>query len=91
MATLLSGQQAKVPVKYDVPYQISKGNNYTNKPLLNYTLTQMTPRELLQVQNNEFILANPEMKAKIVAASRRGSNSKEMTVSGFTFLVFDGL
>ena len=40
---------------------------------------QMTPRELLQVQNNEFILANPEMKAKIVAASRRGSNSKEVT------------
>ena len=31
------------------------------------------------MQNNEFILANPEMKAKIVAASRRGSNSKEVT------------
>ena len=37
----------------------------------------MTPRELLHVQNNEFILANPEMKAKILAASRRNSREKE--------------
>ena len=41
---------------------------------------QMSPRELLKVQNNEFILANPEMKAKIIAASRRNSNGKETSV-----------
>ena len=34
----------------------------------------MTTRELLRVQNSDFIIANPEIKAKIIAASRRNSN-----------------
>ena len=34
----------------------------------------MTTRELVVVQNSDFVIANPELKAKIIAASRRNSS-----------------
>jgi hypothetical protein len=41
----------------------------------------MTTRELLKVQMSDFIVANPELKAKIVSASRRNSaqNNPQMS------------
>ena len=36
----------------------------------------MNTRELVEVQSSDFIIANPELKAKIIAASRRNSSTQ---------------
>ena len=50
----------------------------------------MTTRELVVVQNSDFVIANPELKAKIIAASRRNS-SRGLHSEFFTKMQFTGI
>lgn len=57
-------------------YSVNTRQRHLSSVMALIKFRKMNTRELVEVQSSDFIIANPELKAKIIAASRRNSSAQ---------------